>query len=159
MQDTEETPVRSLSGEDPLVNEMATHSSMLAWSIPWTEEPGRLRSIGSQSRPRLKQRSTRAHYAVVMAIAKLGYKNWCWLHDTEFVARNGDCAACIFHLLFCLLQSTSSLLLQEIEGKGRYWGRPVPAQTAPVSSTMPCCPLRLPRRWWQQAPGSASSTD
>ena len=35
--------VRSLGGEDPLKKEMATHSSILAWKIPWTEKPGRLR--------------------------------------------------------------------------------------------------------------------
>ena len=40
--------VRSLSGEDPLEKEMATHSTILAWEIPWTEEPGGLQSIGSQ---------------------------------------------------------------------------------------------------------------
>ena len=40
--------VRSLGWEDPLEKEMATHSSTLAWKIPWTEEPGRLQSIGSQ---------------------------------------------------------------------------------------------------------------
>ena len=43
-----ETWVRSLGWEDPLENEMATHSSTLAWKIPWTEEPGRLQSMGSQ---------------------------------------------------------------------------------------------------------------
>ena len=43
-----ETRVRSLGWEDPLENEMATHSSTLAWKIPWTEEPGRLQSMGSQ---------------------------------------------------------------------------------------------------------------
>ena len=37
-----------LGWEDPLEEEMATHSSILAWRIPWTEEPGRLQSIGSQ---------------------------------------------------------------------------------------------------------------
>ena len=42
------TRVRSLSWEDPLEKEMATHSSTLAWKIPWTEEPGRLQSMGSQ---------------------------------------------------------------------------------------------------------------
>ena len=40
--------VRSLGWEDPLEKEMATHSSILAWKIPWTEEPGRLESIGLQ---------------------------------------------------------------------------------------------------------------
>ena len=45
---TLETRVRSLGQEDPLAKEMATHSSTLAWRIPWTEEPGGLRSIGWQ---------------------------------------------------------------------------------------------------------------
>ena len=43
-----ETRVRSLGREDPLVKEMATHSSILAWKISWVEEPGRLQSMGSQ---------------------------------------------------------------------------------------------------------------
>ena len=43
-----ETQLRSLGWEDPLEKEMATHSSTLAWKIPWTEEPGRLQSMGSQ---------------------------------------------------------------------------------------------------------------
>ena len=44
----QETQVRSLGWEDPLEKEMATHSSILAWRIPWTEEPGGLQSMGSQ---------------------------------------------------------------------------------------------------------------
>ena len=44
----QETQVQSLGWEDPLEKGMATHSSTLAWSIPWTEEPGRVQSIGSQ---------------------------------------------------------------------------------------------------------------
>ena len=44
----EETPVWSLGQEDPLEKETATHSSILAWRIPWTEEPGGLQSMGSQ---------------------------------------------------------------------------------------------------------------
>ena len=43
-----ETWVQSLGREDPLEKEMATHSSILAWRISWTEEPGRLQSTGSQ---------------------------------------------------------------------------------------------------------------
>ena len=43
-----EAPVRSPGQEDPLEKEMATHSSILAWKIPWTEEPGRLQSTGSK---------------------------------------------------------------------------------------------------------------
>ena len=44
----QETRVRSLGREDTLEEEMATHSSTLAWKIPWTEEPGGLQSMGSQ---------------------------------------------------------------------------------------------------------------
>ena len=44
----EETWVQSLDWEDPLEMEMATHSNILAWRIPWTEELGRLQSMGSQ---------------------------------------------------------------------------------------------------------------
>ena len=44
----QETLVRSLGWEDPLEKEMATHSGILAWKIPWIEEPDRLQSMGSQ---------------------------------------------------------------------------------------------------------------
>jgi len=44
----QETRVQSLGWEDPLEKEMATHSSTLAWKIPWTEEPGGLQSMGLQ---------------------------------------------------------------------------------------------------------------
>ena len=43
-----ETWLRSLGREDPLEKEMATHSSALAWEVPWTEEPGGLQSVGLQ---------------------------------------------------------------------------------------------------------------
>ena len=48
MREMQEMQVRSLSWEDPLEKEMATHSSILAWRIPWREEPSRLQSTGSQ---------------------------------------------------------------------------------------------------------------
>ena len=44
----QETQIQSLGWEDPLEKEMAIHFSILAWRIPWTEEPGRLQSTGSQ---------------------------------------------------------------------------------------------------------------
>ena len=44
----QETWVQSLGQENPLEKKMATHSSIPAWEIPWTEEPGRLQSLGSQ---------------------------------------------------------------------------------------------------------------
>ena len=48
MQETQEMWVRSLGQEEPLEEGIATHSSTLAWTIPWTEEPGWLQSMGSQ---------------------------------------------------------------------------------------------------------------
>ena len=48
MQATQEKHVHSLSREDPLEKEMATHSSVLVWKIPWTEEPGGLEPMGLQ---------------------------------------------------------------------------------------------------------------
>ena len=48
MQETQEMQVQSLGWESPLEKEMVTHSSILAWKTPWTEEPGGLQSKGSQ---------------------------------------------------------------------------------------------------------------
>ena len=48
VQETQETQVQSLGREDPLEEEMAIHSSILAWRTPWTEEPGGLQSKGLQ---------------------------------------------------------------------------------------------------------------
>ena len=50
MEEMQETWARSLGREGPLEKKMATHSSIPAWEIPWTEEPGGLQSMGSQSR-------------------------------------------------------------------------------------------------------------
>ena len=51
---TQETKIRSLGWEDPLEERMSTHSSILAWRIPWTEEPGGLQSMELQSWTQLK---------------------------------------------------------------------------------------------------------
>ena len=48
VQETPQMQVQSLGWEDPLEKEVATHSSILAWNIPWTEEPGGLQSMGLQ---------------------------------------------------------------------------------------------------------------
>ena len=57
MQETQETRVRSLGWENPLEKEIATHSSILAWNIPWAEDPGGLLSTGLQ---RIRHNSTMA---------------------------------------------------------------------------------------------------
>ena len=48
MQEMQEIPVLSMGREDPLEEEMATHSSIFAWKMLWTEEPGGLQAVGSQ---------------------------------------------------------------------------------------------------------------
>ena len=58
MQETQETWIQSLGWEDPLEQEMAAHSRILAWRIPWTEEPGGLQSTGSQ---RVEDKWARMH--------------------------------------------------------------------------------------------------
>ena len=60
--ETQETWVQFIGREEPPEKEMATHSSLLAWRIPWTEEPGGLQSIESQSQTQLKQLSTHTKY-------------------------------------------------------------------------------------------------
>ena len=76
-----ETWVQSLGREDPLEKEMATHSSILAWRIPWREEPGGLQSIGSQS-------WTLTHFThkTLIQLNTLFYctlicLQWCFLED------------------------------------------------------------------------------
>ena len=63
----QEIRVQSLGGEDVLEKEMATHSSILAWKIPWMEEPGRLQSMGSQrvGHDRATKHSTAAYISLL----------------------------------------------------------------------------------------------
>ena len=71
MQEMLETGVLPLGGEDPLEEGMAIHSSILAWRIHWTEEPGRLQSIGLQRVRQLKRLS--AHTVPQSVLGVLGY--------------------------------------------------------------------------------------
>ena len=72
----QETRVRSLGREDPLEKEMTTHSSTLAWKIPWTEEPGRLQSMGSQRVRHDWAMSLSLSYT--QYISQLLYPSICW---------------------------------------------------------------------------------
>ena len=70
----QETQVRSLGGEDSQEEGMATHSSILAWRIPWTEEPGGLESLGRQPQTRLKWLSPHARGLLL----NLQWPPSCW---------------------------------------------------------------------------------
>ena len=63
-------PVRSLGAEDPMEKEMATHFSMFAWEIPWTEKPGRPQSMGSQELDMTEQLNHYHHHCYLMFIFK-----------------------------------------------------------------------------------------
>ena len=63
--DTRETRVLSLGPKDPLEGEMTTHSSILAWRIPWTEEPGGLQSMGSQELDTTQKLSVHTYKGIV----------------------------------------------------------------------------------------------
>ena len=65
----QETWVQSLGKEDPLEKGMATHSSILAWEMPQTEEPGRLQSMGSQ---RVRHNSATNSFQLILCEAKFG---------------------------------------------------------------------------------------
>ena len=80
-----ETWVQSLGWEDPLEEGMATHTSILAWRIPWTEEPGGLQSMGPQmSQTRLKQLSTAQHCEVGRHLFGLSSPDGYFLETTEW---------------------------------------------------------------------------
>ena len=65
MQKAQETQVQSLGWEDLLEEEMTTHSSILAWEIPWTEEPSGLQSIGLQSQTQLSMHTGRPYKHII----------------------------------------------------------------------------------------------
>ena len=107
-----ETQVRSPGWEDALEKEMATHSSTLAWKIPWMEEPGRLQSMvgggGTKSRTRLSD-FTFKHSGPLRTAPRIfcfGVFPWlCSLHQPDFVfCFSSDKADLSFleHLLYCV---------------------------------------------------------
>ena len=83
MQKMQEAWVQSLGWEDPLEEEMATHSSILAWEIPWTEEPSGLQFVGPQSWTRLKWHSIHKYHCCllrfwVVLLCNHRWQPWSW---------------------------------------------------------------------------------
>ena len=83
-----ETRVQSLVWEDPLEKEMAIHSSTIAWKIPWTVEPGRIQSMGSQRVRHDWATSPSFHYLQIVTILLLPFQYGCllllvWLSRTS----------------------------------------------------------------------------
>ena len=71
-----ETWVQSLGQEDPLEKEMATHSSILAWKIPWTEEPGRLQSVCGVAKSQTQLSNFTFFLSVVFPVVMYGCESW-----------------------------------------------------------------------------------
>ena len=74
----QETWVRCLGWEDPLEKEVATHSGILDWRIPWTEEPGGLQSMGRQESDTTEQLSTCLSRVVVSFLPPEWYLRFTW---------------------------------------------------------------------------------
>ena len=95
-----ETQVQSLGREDPLEKEMVTQSSTLAWKIPWTEEPGRLQSMGSQRVGHDWATSLSLHFYCYRAslVAQTGknlpvmWETWVWSLGREYPLEEGMAA-------------------------------------------------------------------
>ena len=87
----QETWVRSLGQEDLLEKEMATHSSILAWKIPWMEKPGRLQSMGSQrvGHERVTSLSHKINYGPKLKILSFSWSTVCSLTTTEINRASG----------------------------------------------------------------------
>ena len=112
MQETQETQVWSLNQEDSLEEAMATHSSILAWRIPWTEETGGLQSIGLQSQTRLKWLSTHVR-TLYMHLESSGPHNYTKLCSLLMTSES-------VNLLPCCWKRVASRK-EAKEGQG-YWG-------------------------------------
>ena len=80
MQETQEMQVSSLGWEDPLEEEMATWASILAWLIPWTEEPGKLQSMGLQR--------VRHNWAIEHTLTQVGSRHTSW-EDVRYLPSVG----------------------------------------------------------------------
>ena len=112
MQETQEMWVRPLGWEDPLEEEIATHSRMLTWEIPWTEEPSRLQSIGLQG-----VRHNWAHTHTHTHTQSLAYYHLWWLassadtsYPTEVVGPSQCSEGPATFLLFSVLSQISLVL-------------------------------------------------
>ena len=84
----QETRVPSLGREDSLEKEMATRSSILAWKIPWTEEPGGLQSMGSQELDVTEQLSTHTHAHTCIILINKFLSTLCSLQDLSSPTRD-----------------------------------------------------------------------
>ena len=103
----QETRVQFLGQEDPLEKEMATHSSIPAWRIPWTEEPGGLQSTGSQESDTTGRLNHHHHLSICLWIYHHG-------HESEHTCHSKSFPAPLVIYLFCTTSSSSRLLASQL---------------------------------------------
>ena len=119
MQETQEMRVQSLGPEDPLEESTATHSSILAWRIPWTEEPGGLQSTGSQSWTQLSRLNTHMHFFHWIHYKLSKFNFWpylfCSLLFLMYLICNSAIQCLIFFLSFIISFSFSFYCLRVIQ--------------------------------------------
>ena len=96
----QETQLQSLSWEDPLEKGISTHSSILAWRIPWTEEPGRLQSMGSQKESDMTEQLTLQ--ILLHFLFSLWYSNYAYVIPLENCPQIlVSCSILVFGLCLC----------------------------------------------------------
>ena len=113
-----ETGVWSLGQEDPLEKEMATHSSMLVWRIPWTEEPGGLQSMGSQRVGH--DWATSLHFTSIGASGTLGVHKILSSSLSVAAAKMLFAFSVLFFPVCTVEFSRSCMILQQIECRNWY---------------------------------------
>ena len=151
-----ETRVRSLGREDPLEKEMATHSSTLAWKIPWKEEPGRLQSMGSQR--------VGHDWATALSLSQQWPQDWKRSVFIPIPKKSNDkeCSnyctiALISHESKIMLQFLQARLVKHLPAMWETWVRflgwefPLKKEMATHSSTLA---WRIP---WKEEPGRLQS--
>ena len=106
-----ETWVRSLGREDPLEKEMASHSSTLAWKIPWTEEPGGLQSTGSQR----VGHAWATPLSIFSTLFKYSYNKLCF--DNRNMNENSNLKLwatwCLFWLIISFIKNSLGIYLYD----------------------------------------------
>ena len=124
-----ETPVRSLSQEDPLEKEMATHSTTLAWKIPWMEEPGRLHTVHgvAKSWTRLSDfTSTEDAVSVLHSLCQQIWKTQQWPPDWKRsilipIPKKSSTKECSEHETTTLISHASKVMLKVLHARLQHY--------------------------------------
>ena len=149
MQEIQETWIWSLGKEDPLEEEMATHSSFLAWEIPWTEEPGRLQSMGSQRVGHewacLQDTGKQVRESAYLLCLKENLGPSCWSPSPAYKRNSG----LSWHQLWHQPQwPQGAISLSKVTHRSLRWcSHILPGKSHEWRSLIGCGPLRVRHDW------------